>query len=81
MVQSQEIPKIVLNAREDYSRQLAKLHVIVENLRVNGAPALEQVNLALGSQVPVRLRDAPPLQPEKPSPPTTPFQPKPKRDF
>jgi hypothetical protein len=84
IVQSSEIPRIVFDAAGDYSQQLAKLHVIVQTLQVKGASAVDQVNLALGSQVPVALRDASPLPlaPAAAAPAPTPSSPKKsQRDF
>jgi hypothetical protein len=81
VVRSAEIPTIVFDLRGNFPRQLWKLDVIVERLRQQGAPPVEQVNLALGDQVPVGLQNTVPLAPARPSfPPTTPPT-RQKRDF
>ena len=50
--------KIVFGANEDFLRQLARLNIVLESAGANPVPPLHEVNLALGSQVPVAFGPA-----------------------
>jgi POTRA domain, FtsQ-type len=81
IVRSREIPEIIFDARGEFPRQLARLDHIVEFLHTRGAPPLERVNCALGSQVPVELQDTASSKPARSSRPKPTAQPKQRRDF
>jgi len=81
IVRSREIPEIVFDAEVSFPHQLAKLAYIVDSLHTHGDPPLARVDLAVGNQVPVELREAVSLQPARPPLfPSSP-QPRPRRDF
>jgi hypothetical protein len=67
--------------REDYPRQLARLNHIVEFLHTRGAPPMQRVNFALGSQVPVELQDTASSTPARSVRPKPASQPKQRSDF
>ena len=85
IVRSREIPEIIFDARvdvrEDYPRQLARLNHIVEFLHTRGAPPMQRVNFALGSQVPVELQDTASSTPARSVRPKPASQPKQRSDF
>jgi POTRA domain, FtsQ-type len=80
-VRSALIPEIVFDVRDEFPRQLARLDYIVDTLRSKGAPPLQRINLALGGQVPVELRELAPPRPARASPHETVSQPNQRRDF
>jgi len=51
--------KVVFGASEDYVRQLARLDIVLESAGADPVRPLREVNLALGSQVPVSFGAAP----------------------
>lgn len=55
VVRTREIPEIVFNRREDFTRQLARLDYIVDYTRVQSEAGIQKVDLSIGSQVPVEL--------------------------
>ncbi len=75
VVRAQDVPEIVFSARNDFLRQVAQLDYILDQAaQAAGAPALQSVNLALGSQVPVTFAPAAatgaaqPARPPRPAP-------------
>ena len=85
VVHSREIPEIIFDARadvrEDFPRQLARLNHIVEFLHTRGAPPMQRVNFALGSQVPVELQDSASTAPALSGHPKSASPTKQRRDF
>jgi hypothetical protein len=55
VVRTREIPEIVFNRREDFTRQLARLDYIVDYSRTGSDASVRKVDLSIGSQVPVEL--------------------------
>lgn len=58
VVRSRDIPEIVFNRREDFTRQLARLDYIVDYTRIQSEATVQKVDLSIGSQVPVELQAA-----------------------
>jgi len=56
VVRSRDIPEIVFNRREDFTRQLARLDYIVDYTRTQSEAEVQKVDLSIGSQVPVELQ-------------------------
>ncbi|HTX66429.1 MAG TPA: cell division protein FtsQ [Opitutaceae bacterium] len=81
IVHSRDVPEIVFDAQVSFPHQLAKLAYIVESLHTHGDPPLARVDLAVGNQVPVELREAVSLQPTRPTLFPSAPQPRPRRDF
>ena len=55
VVRTRDIPEIVFNRREDFTRQLARLDYIVDYSRSGTDAAVRRVDLSIGNQVPVEL--------------------------
>lgn len=62
VVKTSQVESVTFGTREDFYRQLAKLDLILEEMRrPSGAPPIRAINLAVGGrQVPVSLADASP---------------------
>lgn len=58
VVRARDIPEIVFNRREDFTRQLARLDYIVDYSRTQSEATVRKVDLSIGSQVPVELQAA-----------------------
>lgn len=58
VVRTRDIPEIVFNRREDFTRQLARLDYIVDYSRTQSEATVRKVDLSIGSQVPVELQAA-----------------------
>lgn len=58
VVRTRDIPEIVFNRREDFTRQLARLDYIVDYTRTQSEATVQKVDLSIGSQVPVELQAA-----------------------
>jgi cell division protein FtsQ len=59
VVKAQDIPEIVFTRREDFFKQVAQLDYVVDLASRLPEPGLQQVNLSLGGQVPVKLARTP----------------------
>ena len=55
VVRTREIPEIVFNRHEDFTRQLARLDYIVDYTRTTSEASVRKVDLSIGNQVPVEL--------------------------
>jgi cell division protein FtsQ len=58
VVRTRDIPEIVFNRRQDFTRQLARLDYIVDYTRTQSEATVRKVDLSIGSQVPVELHAA-----------------------
>jgi len=56
VIRSRDIPEIVFNRREDFTRQLARLDYIVDYTRTQSEATVQKVDLSIGPQVPVELQ-------------------------
>ena len=56
VVRTRDIPEIVFNRREDFTRQLARLDYIVDYTRTQSEAEVHKVDLSIGNQVPVELQ-------------------------
>ncbi|MBI2518536.1 MAG: FtsQ-type POTRA domain-containing protein [Opitutae bacterium] len=59
VVKAQDIPEIVFTRREDFYKQVAQLDYVVDMATRLPEAGLQQVNLGLGGQVPVKLTKSP----------------------
>lgn len=59
VVKSQDIAEIVFSRREDFFKQVAQLDYVVDMAARLPESGLQQVNLSLGGQVPVKLAKSP----------------------
>lgn len=58
VVRTRDIPEIVFNRHEDFTRQLARLDYIVDYTRTQSEATVRKVDLSIGTQVPVELQAA-----------------------
>lgn len=70
VVKSQDIPEIVFTRREDFYKQIAQLDYVVDLAARMPEAGLQQVNLSLGGQVPVKLARTPDELARQQPPPT-----------
>jgi cell division septal protein FtsQ len=54
-IRSARIPRLILSANEDFSRQLDRLDALLEIIRSRGDPAIEQIDLSLRGSAAVRF--------------------------
>jgi hypothetical protein len=85
VVKAQDLPEIVFSRKRDFFKQVAQLDMVIDAAqRLENAPLIQSVNLALEGQVPVRLQAGTPAQPAaRQNPPSLlqPSQRKPKREL
>lgn len=65
-VTTREAAKITFGVNEDFFRQLANLDAILDAAAAHPEKTLREINLAVGTQVPVAFNDALPADPDSP---------------